>query len=42
MTCKTKSILNYIVSALFIILTIVHIREGKTTLRVCCDIIPAL
>ena len=42
MTFKTKSILNYIVSVLFIILTIAHIREGKTILRICCDIIPAL
>ena len=42
MTFKTKSILNYTVSVLFIVLTIAHICEGKTILRIYCDIIPAL
>lgn len=42
MSLKTKAILNYGAAVLFIILTALHICNGKSILRVFCDVIPAL
>ena len=42
MTWKTKAILNYIVSLIFLALMIVHIVDEKSVLRIICDVIPLL
>lgn len=42
MTWKTKAILNYIVSAIFLALMIVHIVDEKSVLRIIGDIIPLI
>ena len=42
MTWKTKAILNYIVSAIFLGLMIEHIIAEKSVLRIICDVIPLI
>ena len=42
MSWKTKAILNYIVSLIFLGLMVEHIFAEKSVLRVICDIIPLL
>ena len=42
MTWKTKAILNYIVSAIFLGLIIEHIIAEKSVLRIICDVIPLI
>ena len=42
MAWKTKAILNYIVSLIFLGLMIEHIVDEKSVLRIICDVIPLL
>ena len=42
MTWKTKAILNYIVSVIFLALMIVHIVDRESVLRIIGDVIPLL
>lgn len=42
MSWKTKSILNYIVSFMFLVLAVVHKIGGKDLIRVCADVIPMI
>ena len=42
MSWKTKSILNYIVSFMFLVLAVVHKIGGKDLIRVCVDVIPMI
>ena len=42
MSWKTKSISNYIVSAIFLVLMIVHIVDGESVLRIICDVLPLI
>lgn len=42
MTWKTKAISNYIVSAIFLALMIIHIVDEKSVLRIIGDVIPLI
>lgn len=42
MSLKTKAILNYGAAVLFVGLTVLHICNGESILRVFCDVVPAL
>lgn len=42
MSLKTKAILNYGAAVLFVGLTVLHICNAKSILRVFCDVVPAL
>ena len=42
MSLRTKAILNYGAAVLFVGLTVLHICNGESILRVFCDVVPAL